>query len=335
MKAVESEPEIAQGMITKCPKCKNEFLAVERPQPPPETSEADKPEFDPTDTTFWRRKAMQHASDLEIPEDELRQLCCDHFFQYDFEAGAYLRDQNGDKIPVAEKKQLHWSQWKQLAGHLYSRWVDAGKPEKSKSEPEKLTEKTKLAIQTALINFPDVSKYMTIKSTKFRLFANNIIGHKYRGYTGFNEAEGQMILDALAKEKAEIEAHEAAEGFIDPEDEYDPETEPVDGMSPEAQDKEAEAQETFNQEQEGDSGPPMKETQFKQISLLINDMPKRFNGSTGSIAFRDFVRDITKRRYEGIRMLTEAEANDVILTMKDIIDEESNNAAFYEMNVGE
>jgi hypothetical protein len=179
-----------------------------------------------------------------------------------------------------------------------------GKPEPDVDYPNNLTDKTYQDIKIALLNFPDVA-YMTIRSRTFKEHAFEIIGEPYRSLTEISEAQGQQILDALAKEKAEILAAKES-GAINPE--------------------------------EGGGDPaPMTATQFDEMKRLVIDMNENvYHKTVGSQGFRDLVFHVIKRKFKYIKQdLTQTEADDVLLAMQDIIDEESNNAAFTEMNVGE
>lgn len=104
--------------------------------PPEKEAIENEEKSDSADNDFWRRKAFQHAGDLGMTDDAITELCHQHLHQVDFETGDYARDDAGERIPVTEKKQVHWLQWKKVAQHLYDTWVAAGRPEKSKPETE-------------------------------------------------------------------------------------------------------------------------------------------------------------------------------------------------------
>jgi hypothetical protein len=194
---------------------------------------------------------------------------------------------------------------------------EASKAVESEPEQPELTEKTYLAIQTALINFPGVI-HGSIKSRTFKEHAVEILGHSYRGYKTFSEADGKLILDALAKEKAEIMAAQVS-GAIEAE-EPDSET-------------------------EGETAPLMTDGQFSLLGELVKQMPERFGGSIGNSKFRSFVFKVVGRQFGNYKQLTESESDDVLLAMRDMVSEENerierkaeadDHAAHAEMNYGE
>lgn len=329
---------------------------TEETQGTQEQEEAQKSEqtADPSDPNFWRRKSMQHAGDLGMTDEEVTDLCKEHFYQYiasdDDSSGEYLKDDAGERIHVTEKKQLHWTQWKQLGQHLYHQWVAAGKPEKPKpaanapeqpdtqteasgpaeSESEqkkapKLSDEALDKIKIALYNFPKV-KYMTIKSKSFRNRAYEIIDHKFNSIRNMTEEEAQMVLDALAKEKSEILAQQAvaesAEGLEGPQ-----EQEQKDGakwIDHEVQKGEAtgELQEEFV---DNVAEHPMTDEQIMEWKSLIAQMPERFHKNLGSTAFRDLVMKEIGRGYAAYSEISEDEAEGIIRKMNAVIKEEGEN----------
>lgn len=89
---------------------------------------------------------------------------------------------------------------------------------------------------------------------------------------GFTVGTYAEAMDRMARIKAELLAGKEEEILLD--DDYDPETEPVDGMSPEEAKREAEAQEAFAKEQE--RGVPVFSDPLKAAEFFWNEARTRF-----------------------------------------------------------
>ncbi len=97
---------------------------------------------------YWRGYSMATATNLSMSDRAVTELCQSHFFLFDPETDGYTLHE-GKKIPITEKKQLHWSQWKKLALNLHERWLEAGKPRNSTKIPDEAETETETEMESA------------------------------------------------------------------------------------------------------------------------------------------------------------------------------------------
>lgn len=166
-----------------------------------------------------------------------------------------------------------------------------------------ITKATKLEISAALLKFPD-KKYKTIRSLAFHNKSVSIIDHGYGHIDDILESDAQLILAALNRELVGdpdpvVVSEQVAGEIVDP----DPLNQgPVPVTS---------------------KAPPMTDEQYVEMKEKVSYMPERFHQSMGSHEFRQFVSDVTERKYDGIRSLTEAEGTKVITKMDEAIKKET------------
>lgn len=188
--------------------------------------------------------------------------------------------------PVRGLKLLLYEEGEKLIEALEGK-LSGGDDSEAPDEPLLVTKETYQAIKDVLIQFPD-HRYLTIKSRAFKERAGGIIGCSFTSLKNVLDTDAQEILLVLKGECREaMEAHEQGEALLD---------------------------------------DPMTDEQFEKFTELVIDMPQRFHGSVGSEAFRAFVLVTIKRQPDRVKMMTEAEADDVILAMQDMIAEEKQGA---------
>lgn len=195
-----------------------------------------------------------------------------------------------------------WSE--ELAGIPYSEWTPEQFSEylpalMAVSLP--MNKATLAEIRTALAELPG-QVLQTMKSNKFKAFASEALGlDKVMGtITERGEEEARIVITALAEKKSALLLAALDTGEIVDEDPLE----------------------------QGDPVAKTNDEQVMKIDELIPEMPERFQGITGSQAFRDFAVEKTGRTsYPGVREFTASEGDAIIRAMlKEVVVEKERKA---------
>lgn len=186
--------------------------------------------------------------------------------------------------------------------------------DKTDQEPDWITEETIENIKIAVMNDTDpktkLPRLINMNSKLFRNFAYDVICHKYNSIKSLREEEGLMILERLKDDSDSAEAASMP----------DEESEDVPESSAEALVGKPESQ------QDPTDVELMTDEQFQEMKETVKFMPERYHQSIASEMFKWFVFDITKRKTDSLRELTESDASDVILAMQDMAQDEANKS---------
>jgi len=236
-----------------------------------------------------------------------------------------------------------------------------GQPGKDGPDAEFLTSKeTKAKLRAILLEFPGFPYSKGIGTVKFLKKASEILEEEITDIDLTLDSDALLILDALKTELAELTG-EITENSIDLDDESleDDDTDYLDLYLTKAagiftDNKKRRSWERHNdlpdkmiakwpkealmrgyallegvttldakdEKTEPEEPEAITQEQIDDMGLLIHGMPERFHASIGSVAFRELCTDITKGKWEGITFLAERHASDIILEMKDAVQDE-------------
>lgn len=153
----------------------------------------------------------------------------------------------------------------------------------------KITDETKTAIKEALARFPEMKnssrKYKTYKSLAFKEFASKVLEEECTSINVLLDSDAQLVLNALNSELDSVGVAQGSSLFL------------------------------------------VRDEQFNEMEDLVeNRMPDRFQKDIKSSAMRGLIGTVIGNcPYASIRDLTENEAGDVLLAMKDMIQDEAGN----------